>query len=213
MAHVAKQVQLVAEPLDDFGDLALVVLGFLAAARGLRQALSDLSGAERFAFGGAAGQRGGIAGGVGAQVRNGLAEALDHGVEDLHEDRQMVLLAEGGEKARPVVGLGNLLFVLDANQESEGGIALQFRETSINRLVPQRDGEEQRAPENADGIIVAPFASSLAKREEPLAIGDRFEQKPERRERRGILERVPGEPGFGDADVPGNLAGRSGGEC
>jgi hypothetical protein len=74
----------------------------------------------------------------------------------------------------------------------------------------ENDGEQQSAPQDTDGVVVATLAAGLAKGNEELAIGDGFEDGADGLQGGRIVEGVPGEEGFGDGDDHGELRGRRG---
>jgi hypothetical protein len=120
------------------------------------------------------------------------------------------LFAQGGHEAGHVVGARDPVFAFDADEEAEGGIAMEFLEAGIEGDVTASDGEEEGAPEGEEGIVVATFASSGGKGIEEGLIGDGFEEGAEGLQRGGIFEGVPGEEGFGDGDFHGRNSGEKG---
>jgi hypothetical protein len=61
--------------------------------------------------------------------------------------------------------------------------------------MPQRDGQDERAPRHLDRIVVASFATRSAQRLQKGMIGDGFQKKANGFERRRIFESVPSEQG------------------
>ncbi len=116
---------------------------------------------------------------------------------------QVRLFAEFGEEARHIVGIGNLVFGFDGDQESQRRIAFEIFETGIHRDVPQGDGQDEGAPEDLDGIVVTTFAAGFAQGMEQGVVGDGFEEETNGIERGRIFKSVPGKQGFGDGDFHG----------
>src|SRR5262245_57833933 len=101
-------MELVAEPVDDLGDPAVVVGVFFATSRRLGESLGDF-GVDRFGVRLGAGiERGGIAGGVAAQTGDGATQAESQLVKEVTEGGLMRLLSEDVEEAGHVVALGDL---------------------------------------------------------------------------------------------------------
>ncbi len=200
---IDEQMQLVAEPFDDVGDFAVVIGVLFLAAGGLGQALFDLGSAEFVAEGGASGESGGITGGVLVEIGDDSSQAGDLHVEDFSQMGEVGFFAEGGEEARHVVGAGHAFFGLDANENSQRGIASEFFKTGIDRKMSQGDGQEKSSPQGLNGIVVASFAARFAESVEESQIGDGFQQGSERLEGRRVVEFVPGEERFGDSDFQG----------
>ena len=115
----------------------------------------------------------------------------------------MRLLAQRRQETRHVVGAGDLLLVLDAQEQTQRRIALEFLEAGIDGDVPQGDGQDERAPEDVDGILVAALAPRDPERVQERLIRDRFEQDAEGSQRGGIFESIPGEERLGDGDFHG----------
>ncbi|MCB9940723.1 MAG: hypothetical protein H6823_21000 [Planctomycetaceae bacterium] len=92
MFHIDQQVQLEAEPLDNFVDLAVVVRVFLTTAGCLRQALFFFDFGTRPLFATSV-ERCGVSCRVASQIRHRFAQLLDHRIEDLMQERQVCLLS------------------------------------------------------------------------------------------------------------------------
>ena len=70
------------------------------------------------------------------------------------------------------MGLGNFLFTLDVNQQSQRRMAFQFFQAGVERLVPQHNGQQQRSSQDMNGIVVAPLATGSPHRIEQSFIGN-----------------------------------------
>jgi hypothetical protein len=100
-------------------------------------------------------QRGGITGGVTAEVGHGAAQGPGQGVEALAEGGQMRLLAERVGEPRQVPAVGDLVLGGDVDEPAQRGIAMQFLQAGVEGGVPKEDRQEHDAPESGDGIVVA----------------------------------------------------------
>ena len=108
-------------------------------------------------------------------------------------------------------GPGTLSSRFDADEQPQRRIALEFVEAGVGGDVPQGDGQDERAPEDLDGIVVAPLAAGRPERLEEWVIGDGFEEDADGLQRGGIFESVPGEQRLGDGDFHGVVRGSGGG--
>ena len=142
----------------------------------------------------------GVAGGVAAQVGDRDAQALDQDIEDLLEERAMRLLAEHFLEPRDVPRLGHAGFRLDADEPAQALVAAQFGEHGLGGDVPQRDPQDDDAPEDGHGVVVAALAPSGTERVEQLAIGEGGEQILDGLQRGTVFEGVPGEQRLGGVD-------------
>ena len=144
---IDQQVQLVAEPLDDLGDLAVVVLVLLACRRWAAASPCSTSAACSFSLTAARPARPVESPAV-SRPRSPTTrpEAPDHDIEDAAEMRQVRLLAERRQEARHVVGVGDVVFGFDADEQPQGRIASEFFEAGIGGDVPQGDGQERGCP-------------------------------------------------------------------
>jgi hypothetical protein len=70
----------------------------------------------------------------------------------------------------------------------------------------QKDGQQQDAPQNADGIVVASFGAIPAKTFEEVGIGDGFEELTNGGECGAVVEAIPGEQRLGDGDAHGEIS-------
>lgn len=208
--HIDEQVQFVPEPLDHFGHLALGVLGLLAPATRLRQAVGDLGLPTCLVRLAAALQGGGVAGGVHAQIRHSEAQTRDHVVEALPHQFQVLGLTEDREEAGQVPPVRDGVLALDADQQSEGGVAAEFFETGFGGGVPQQDGEQEDPPEDADGVVVAAAVATGLEGGEQGGVGDGFEGVSDGAETGRGVHLVPGEERFGDVHDHGELLEREG---
>src|SRR5262249_42001369 len=147
------------------------------------------------------GQPGGIAGCVLAEVTDHGAQPADLGIEDLTEMRQVGVFAQGRQEPRHVVGAGDSVLALDPQEQPQRRIAAEFLEASVDRDVPQGDGQDERAPEDLDGIVIAPLAARRAEGIEQGMVGDRLQEHAEGWKRRRILEGIPGEQRLGNRDL------------
>ena len=127
--------------------------------------------------------------------------------EDGTQVRQVRFLTEGHQETRQVIGTGDLVFGFDAEHQAQRGVALEVLQASIDREVTQGDGQQEGAPEDLDGIVVASLAPRRAEGLEQVVIGDGFEETAERLQGRGIFQGVPGEQGLGDGDFHGGSRG------
>jgi hypothetical protein len=105
--------------------------------------------------------------------------------------------AEDFKEAGQVVGFGDLVFVFDADEESEGRISAEFFEASVHGVVAEEDGQEEDAPKNGDGAVIATFAAMLVEGIEEFGVGNCFQGGFDDLKGGGIFDAVPGEKGFG----------------
>ena len=119
-------------------------------------------------------QSGGIASGVPSQVGHGQAEALHPVIEDIAHQREVSGLAEDGEEAGHVPAAGHGVFGLDADEQSQGGVASEFFVAGFGGGVSQQDGQQQNTPEDADGVGVTTIVAAGLEGGEQGRIGDGF---------------------------------------
>jgi hypothetical protein len=87
------------------------------------------------------------------------------------------------------------LFVLDVDEQTQTGMASQFAKAVFHGDMTQHNGEQQTAPEDADGVRVATVVSPLGEQGEGTFVGDRGEQSADGLQGGGIDQFVPGEQG------------------
>src|SRR5204862_3431221 len=111
-----------------------------AAAAGLRQPVCDLCLCTYGVGLAAAGQPGGIAGRVPTQVGHGKTESSHHVIEDVAEQVEVGDLSEDGEEAGDVPPVGNAVFALDADEQTQGCVAPELFEAGLGGGVAEEDG-------------------------------------------------------------------------
>src|SRR5262249_37271255 len=174
-------------------------LVFLAAAAGLRQTLGDLLLGRRPLLAPRREGRG-VAGGRPAQVADGGAEATDQHIEDLLQERAVRLLAERLLESRDVPGPGHAVLRLHADEAAQAVVAAELGEHGLGGDVAEGDAQDHDAPEEVDGVVVAPLAAGLAERVEELGIGEGGEQILDGLERGAVFERLPIEQRLGGVE-------------
>lgn len=89
-------------------------------------------------------------------------------------------------------------------------VAFEFGQTGLGMRMPEGDGQDDDAPQDVDGVVVAAFAAGAAERFEQGAIGEGGQQVADGLERGAVFEAVPGEQGLGlgndQGDVPCQVA-------
>jgi hypothetical protein len=66
-------------------------------------------------------------------------------------------LAEDGEEPGQVPPVRDGVFRFDPDEQPERGVPPEFFEAGFGGGVPEEDGQEQDAPEDADRVLVAPI--------------------------------------------------------
>jgi hypothetical protein len=100
------------------------------------------------------------------------------------------------------------LFGLDADEQTEGGVAAEFVQAGFGGRVTEEDGQQEDAPQDPDRVGVAAVVPAGVEGGEEGAVGDGFEGVSEGGEGGGGFEFVPGEERFGDVDDDGELLER-----
>ena len=216
MLGVHQQVQFVAKPRDDLGDVSLVVLVLLTPPARLRQAVSvkfDLvrlvpnrARRSRFClrscFLGGLGtvapqqprfQRRGVSRRIPPQVGHDLAQPLDHLIEYRFQFQAVRFLAEHIEEPRQVPSLGNLVGGLQADQFGQRRVTTQFRQAGFESRVPQSDGQKHHAPQGTHGIIIASLAAGGFQSFDEFGVGDRLQQLFDGGQEGMVFQAIPGE--------------------
>jgi hypothetical protein len=114
-----------------------------------------------------------------AEIEHGNAQTLHHLIEDIAEEIEVRGLTENREEAGEVPSVGHSVLALDADEQAEGSVSLEFAQTSLDAVVSENDGQEKHAPENRDGVGVASIVSSLSECVEECGVGDGFEGLPD----------------------------------
>ena len=166
-----------------------------AAVRRLRQPLLDLLGHRLLAGLGASRQAGEVTGQVRPQVRHDPTEALGQDVEDGAQSGEVRLGAEHFEEAGEVPIVGNVLDGAEAEEAVPGRVAVQFGDAGGEGGVTQGDGEDNGAPQDIDGEVVASLAACVAEAIEESLVGEDFEEEFEGGELGVVVEFGPGEAG------------------
>jgi hypothetical protein len=102
---------------------------------------------------------------------------LNHHVEESPKMSQVWLFARPRQEARHVVGIGDVVFAIDADEQAQRRIAIEVFEAGLGGVEPQRDRKEVRAPEDFDGKVVAALTTDVAQRAVESLIGNSFEQE------------------------------------
>jgi hypothetical protein len=105
------------------------------------------------------------------------------------------LLTENGEQAGQIPAVRHVLFAFDVDEQAKAGVTAEFIQTGLPRGVAEEDGQQQAAPQDAHGILVAAVVSSLAQQVQEALVGDGSQQGVDSREGRGIGPFVPREEG------------------
>src|SRR5262249_12654739 len=125
------------------------------------------------------------------EVEDHHAQALDQHIEDSLQEGAMRLLAEHLLEPRDVPGFGYTPFRLDADESAQALIAAELGEHGLGGDMPQRDPQDDDAPEHVDGVIVPAFAARRAQRVEQLAIGESSQEILDGLQRRTVFESIP----------------------
>jgi hypothetical protein len=96
---------------------------------------------------------------VPAQLGDRFSQPLDQCVEDGAAVAQVRLTAQRVEETRHVPGLGDVGWRADADETTEGRVAVQLIQTVLDVEVSAEDANKQDAPQDAEGEVVAAVAS------------------------------------------------------
>jgi hypothetical protein len=112
-------------------------------------------------------------------------------------------LSEHEQEAGHIPAVGDLILLVsgDADEHAEVVVAAQLGEASLEVDVAEGDGEQDDAPQDRHGVVIAAVAAGLAEAVEQGGIGDGGEEAFEGGERRAVLEGVPGKEGLAEGGL------------
>jgi hypothetical protein len=106
---------------------------------------------------------------------------------------------------------GSPPFGFDADQSPQRFVAAQLGQARFGRHISQSDRQHDHAPQDGDGIVVAPLGRVSGSLTEQSSVGERGEQVAESLEGQAVLKTVPGDQGLGVMDEQGDDPCREGG--
>ena len=103
-------------------------------------------------------------------------------------------------ESRDIPGPGHAAFRLDADEAAQALVAAQLGEHGLGGDVAEGDPQDDCAPEDVHGVVIAALAAGPAQRVEQLGVGQGGEQILDGLQRGAVFERLPIEQGLGGVE-------------